>query len=50
MVRPEKPERARDKARIDAVPAAAMATNAWKSREGMDLIRSAYEDDELMVI
>lgn len=50
LVRPEKPERARDKARIDAVPAAAMATNAWKSREGMDLIRSAYEDDELMVI
>jgi phage terminase large subunit-like protein len=50
LVRPEKPERGRDKARIDAVPAAAMAVNAWKSREGMDLIRSAYEDEELMVI
>jgi phage terminase large subunit-like protein len=50
LVRPEKPERARDKSRIDAVPAAAMATAAWKSREGEELIRSAYEDDGLMVV
>jgi phage terminase large subunit-like protein len=50
LVRPEKPERGRDKARIDAVPAAAMATNAWKAREGMEPVRSAYEDEGLMVI
>jgi phage terminase large subunit-like protein len=50
LIRPEKPERARDKARIDAVPAAAMAVNAWKSREGVDQYQSAYEDNKLMVI
>jgi phage terminase large subunit-like protein len=50
LVRPEKPERGRDKARIDAVPAAAMATNAWKARADLEPVRSAYEDDGLMVI
>lgn len=50
LVRPEKPERGRDKARIDAVPAAAMAVSAWKSREGVDQYQSAYERDGLMVI
>lgn len=50
LIRPEKPERGRDKARIDAVPAAAMAINAWKSREGIDPVRSAYEDGKLMVV
>jgi phage terminase large subunit-like protein len=50
LIRPEKPERGRDKARIDAVPAAAMAVNAWKSREGIEPIRSAYEDGKLMIV
>ncbi len=50
LIRPEKPERGRDKARIDAVPTAAMAVNAWKSREGAEPFRSAYEDGKLMVI
>lgn len=50
LIRPEKPERGRDKARIDAVPAAAMAVNAWKSREGMEPFQSAYENNRLMVI
>jgi phage terminase large subunit-like protein len=50
LIRPEKPERGRDKARIDAVPAAAMAVNAWKSREGVEQFTSAYEDNKLMVI
>lgn len=50
LVRPEKPERGRDKARIDAVPAAAMAVNAWKSREGVEPYTSAYENNRLMVI
>lgn len=50
LIRPEKPERGRDKARIDAVPAAAMAVNAWKTREGIEPIRSAYEDGKLMVV
>ena len=49
LVRPVKPERGRDRARIDAVPAAAMAVNAWKAREG-ELLRSAYEQDGLMVV
>ena len=50
LIRPVKPERNRDRARIDAVPAAAMAINAWKSREGVEPARSAYEDNRLMVI
>lgn len=50
LVRPEKPERGRDRARIDGVPAAAMATNAWKARADAVPVRSAYEDDDLMVI
>ncbi len=50
LIRPEKPERGRDKARIDAVPAAAMAVAAWKSRVGVDLYRSASEDNDLMVV
>lgn len=50
LIRPEKPERGRDKARIDAVPAAAMAVNAWKSREGAVPFQSAYENNRLMVI
>lgn len=50
LVRPEKPERGRDKARIDGVPAAAMAANAWRARADAEQIRSAYEDDGLMVM
>ncbi len=50
LVRPEKPERGRDRARIDAVPAAAMAANAWRARVGVEPVRSAYEDDGLMVV
>jgi phage terminase large subunit-like protein len=50
LVRPDKPERGRDKARIDAVPAAAMAVNAWRARADLEPARSAYEDDGLMVI
>jgi len=48
LVRPEKPERGTAKFRIDAVPAAAMATNAWRSREGTDLT-SVYEDRGMFV-
>ncbi len=50
LVRPEKPQRGRDRARIDAVPSAAMAVSAWKAREGQVPARSAYEDNDLMVI
>lgn len=49
LIRPEKPERGTAKMRIDAVPAAAMATNAWVSREGVET-ESAYEHNGLMVI
>lgn len=50
LIRPDKPERGRDRARIDGVPTAAMAVNAWRSRADVQPRRSAYEDDELMVI
>jgi phage terminase large subunit-like protein len=49
LVRPDKPERGRDKARIDAVPAAAMAVNAWRAREDIVPARSAYEDSGLLI-
>ena len=48
LVRPDKPERGTARFRIDAVPAAAMATNAWRSREGQD-ITSVYESRGMFV-
>lgn len=50
LVRPVKPERSKERARIDAVPAAAMAAAAWRRREDAELYVSAYEDSRLMVI
>lgn len=50
LIRPVKPNRGADRARIDAVPTAAMAANAWKNREGAERRESAYESDGLMVI
>jgi phage terminase large subunit-like protein len=50
LVRPVKPERGTDRARIDAVPTAAMAVSAWRSREADDARISAYETDSLMVV
>lgn len=50
LVRPDKPERGRDRSRVDAVAAAAMAVNAWRARENVEPARSAYEDEGLMVV
>ncbi|MDP8971206.1 MAG: terminase large subunit [Actinomycetota bacterium] len=49
LVRPVKPERSTGRARIDAVPAAAMAANCWRARETADA-DSVYETRGLMVI
>lgn len=50
LIRPVKPERLRDRARIDAVPAAAMACNSWTVRAAEQNYTSAYESRGLMVI
>lgn len=50
LVRPVKPNRGTDRARIDAVPTAAMAANAWKNRADTERRESAYESDRLMVL
>lgn len=50
LIRPDKPERQRTGKRIDAVTAASMAVDAWKSRGVIEPERSAYEDRGLMVI
>lgn len=48
--RPVKPNRAVDRSRIDAVPAAVMAVNAWRARADADKYGSAYEEHTLMVL
>lgn len=50
LIRPDKPARDRTGRRIDAVPTAAMAVGAWKTRGAATEKRSAYEDDELFVV
>jgi phage terminase large subunit-like protein len=50
LVRPSKPERNTDRARIDAVPTAAMAANAMRTRGAAPTRVSAYESDRLMVL
>jgi phage terminase large subunit-like protein len=50
LIRPVKPERGRDRSRIDAVPAAAMAVNCWVARVNAPRYTSAYEDSGLMVV
>lgn len=50
LVRPVKPERSTARARIDAVPAAAMAANCWRLRATAEQYQSAYENRGLMVL
>jgi len=50
LIRPSKPERGVDRARIDAVPTAAMAANSWRTNATTTPRRSVYEDDGLMVV
>jgi phage terminase large subunit-like protein len=49
LIRPNKPERGKTGKRIDAVTAASMAVDAWKSRGVIEPERSAYEDHSLMI-
>lgn len=50
LVRPSKPDRGTDRARIDAVPTAAMAASAMRQFEAEPARVSAYETDGLMVV
>ena len=48
--RPEKPDRATSRARIDAVPTAVMAANAWRAAIDNAALGSAYEEHPLIVV
>lgn len=48
QIRPEKPNRMRASKRIDAVPAAIMAVNAWWSRD--QHVNSIYNERDVLVI
>jgi len=48
LIRPDIPDRAIAAKRIDAVPAAVMAVNAWYTRG--QTARSIYEDEEILVL
>jgi len=48
LIRPDIPDRASAAKRIDAVPAAVMAINAWYTR-GQDA-RSIYEDEDILIL
>lgn len=50
LIRPSKPERGTDRARIDAVPTLAMAANALRMHATNSRRISAYEDGGLMVL
>jgi phage terminase large subunit-like protein len=50
LVRPSKPRRSTEGKRIDAVPAAAMACNAWTTRADLEPNVSAYEHDGGLMI
>jgi phage terminase large subunit-like protein len=50
LVRPDKPIRLNVGTRIDAVPAAAMAANAWVTRSDLEPRLSAYEDGNGLMI
>jgi phage terminase large subunit-like protein len=49
LIRPVKPNRQTSHARIDAVPTAAMAANAWRAQTA-EPRASAYEDGEVMIL
>jgi phage terminase large subunit-like protein len=48
IIRPKKPNRQTQSKRIDAVPAAIMAVNAWTSRGGSEW--STYETEDLLIL
>ena len=50
LKRPDKPDRGAARERIDAVPTAAMAANAWRAAADNNRLTSAYEDRGLMSV
>jgi hypothetical protein len=48
LIRPDKPNRSTAAKRIDAVPAAIMAVNAWHTR-GNDQY-SVYENEDVLIL
>lgn len=50
LIRVEKPERNKTGKRVDAVPAWAMAMNAWDLRGSREIPTSAYEDHDLLIV
>jgi phage terminase large subunit-like protein len=52
LIRVEKPLRKNSGKRVDAVPATAMAFNAWKNRGDLEIPTSAYsgEDSTLLIV
>ena len=48
LIRPDKPDRNTASKRIDAVPSAVMAVNAWHTR-GSD-IESVYETEDILIL
>jgi phage terminase large subunit-like protein len=50
LIRPSKPNRTSDSKRIDAVPAAVMAVNAWTTRGMSDGGWSVYENESLLIV
>lgn len=50
LIRPDKPERGSTGKRIDAVPAAAMAVDAWRLRSAPKSTGSVYDRREVLVL
>jgi hypothetical protein len=50
LKRPDKPDRATSRKRIDAVPTTAMAANAWRAAIENERLGSAYDDHPLIVV
>lgn len=50
LKRPDKPDRAAARERIDAVPTAAMAANAWRAAQENERLTSAYEEHGLISV
>jgi phage terminase large subunit-like protein len=50
LKRPDKPDRNAGRTRIDAVPTAVMAVNAWRAAMENERLGSAYEDHSLMSV
>lgn len=50
LKRPDKPDRSAGRARIDAIPTAVMAVNAWRADQENSRLGSAYENHSMMTV